>query len=90
MIKKTEQPENNSDYPVRIRESGALRAFYDNFGGDEQLALTLDQKIRDSKEADFRNNQFKVNKIKRALFSVLGDKVLVESAYALAAEQPEY
>ena len=90
LIKKTEQPENNSDYPVRIRESGALRAFYDNFGGDEQLALTLDQKIRDSKEADFRNNQFKVNKIKRALFSVLGDKVLVESAYALAAEQPEY
>ena len=50
----------------------------------------LDQKIRDSKEADFRNNQFKVNKIKRALFSVLGDKVLVENAYALAAEQPEH
>ena len=90
LVKKAEQPENNSDYPVSIRKSGALRAFYDNFGNDEQLALTLDQTIRDSKEADFRNNQFKAKKIKRALFTVLGDQVLVESVYALAAEQPEY
>ena len=90
LVKKAEQPENNSDYPVSIRKSGALRAFYDNFGNDEQLALTLDQTIRDSKEADFRNNQFKAKKIKRALFTVLDDQVLVESVYALAAEQPEY
>ena len=90
LVKKAEQSENNSDYPVSIRKSGALRAFYDNFGNDEQLALTLDQTIRDSKEADFRNNQFKAKKIKRALFTVLGDQVLVESVYALAAEQPEY
>ena len=64
LVKKAEQPENNSDYPVSIRKSGALRAFYDNFGNDEQLALTLDQTIRDSKEADFRNNQFKAKKLR--------------------------
>ena len=85
-----EQPENNPEYPKSIRNRGALRAFYDNFGNDEEFALTIDKAIRESKEADFRYNKQKERKIKNALYAVVNDKEKIEEIYNLAVEQPEY
>lgn len=90
LVRNTETPENNSLYPESIRHSGALRAFYDNCGGDEALAHALDKAVRASKQADFRHNEFKERRIKQALYNVLQDKSEVERVYNIVVEQGEY
>jgi len=90
LVKNAESPENNPYYPESIRHSGALRAFYDNCGNDEALAIALDKAVRQSKQVDFRHNEFKERRIKQALFKVLNDKDEVERVYNIVVEQGEY
>jgi type I restriction enzyme R subunit len=90
LVKNAENPENNSRYPERIRHSEALRALFDNCGENEELALVLDKGVRESKQADFRHNEFKERRIKAALFEVLQDKDEVERVYNIVVEQEEY
>ncbi len=90
LAKNVNAPETNSKYPDAIRNSGALRAFYDNFGEDETLAIKLNKAVLSSKMEGFRNNPVKENKIKRALFQVLNDDEFVERAYKIIIEQEEY
>ena len=87
---KVTKPEENTDFPESIRGSGALRALYYNCGKDEELALRLDKAIRSRKQDGFRNNPVKENRIKQALFKVLGNEDEVERIYKLAEEQEEY
>ncbi|MFB6365826.1 type I restriction endonuclease subunit R [Paenibacillus elgii] len=90
LVKNAESPENNSHYPENIRHSGALRAFYDNCGNDEALAIAIDKAVRESKQVDFRHNPFKERRIKQALFKVLNDRDEVERVYNIVVEQGEY
>jgi len=90
LVKNAESPENNPHYPESIRHSGALRAFYDNCGNDEALAIALDKAVRESKQVDFRHNDFKERRIKQALFKVLNDKDEVERVYNIVVKQGEY
>ena len=90
LVNKSESPENNTRYPESIRHSGAMRAFYDNCGEDEDLAMSLHQAVLDSKEHQFRHNEFKEHRIKKALFAVLKDKDEVERVYNIVVEQGEY
>jgi len=90
LVKNAECPENNPHYPEGIRHSGALRAFYDNCGEDEALAIALDKAVRGSKQADFRHNEFKERRIKQALFKLLNNKDEVERIYNIVVEQEEY
>ena len=98
LVKNSEKPENNTHYPENIRYSGALRALYDNCGEDEDLALALDKAVRESKQADFRHNEFKERRIKAALLTVLKRKFAteneakdeVERVYNIVVEQGEY
>ena len=90
MVKNAENPENNPRYPENIRHGGALRALYDNCGEDEALAVALDKAVRESKQADFRHNEFKERRIKQALLNVLKDKNEVERIYGIVVEQGEY
>ncbi|OPY56604.1 MAG: Type-1 restriction enzyme R protein [Pelotomaculum sp. PtaU1.Bin035] len=90
LVKNAENLENNPHYPESIRHSGALRALYDNCGEDEALAIALDKAVRESKQADFRHNEFKERRIKQALFKVLNDRDEVERVYNIVVEQGEY
>ncbi|MGI6446740.1 MAG: type I restriction endonuclease subunit R [Candidatus Ozemobacteraceae bacterium] len=90
LVKNAENPENNPRYPESIRHSGALRALFDNCGENEALALALDKAVRESKQADFRHNEFKERRIKQALYKVLKDKDEVERVYNIVVEQGEY
>ena len=90
LAKNAETPENNLHHPEKIRHSGALRAFYDNCGEDEALATALDKTVRESKQADFRHNEFKERGIKQALLNVLNDRDEVKRIYSIAVEQGEY
>jgi type I restriction enzyme R subunit len=89
-VKNIENPENNPHYPENIRHSGALRALYDNCGEDEKLAIAIDKAVRESKQADFRHNEFKERRIKQAMYAVLQDKGEVERVYNIVVEQGEY
>ncbi len=90
LVKKSEEPENNAHYPESIRYSGARRAFYDNCGENEELAIALDEAVRESKLADFRHNEFKERRIKQALYKILNNKDEVERIYNIVVEQGEY
>jgi type I restriction enzyme R subunit len=90
MVKKSETPEDNSHYPETIRHSGALRAFYDNCGENEELAIAIDNAVQESKQADFRHNEFKERKIKQALFKLFNNREEVERVYNLVVAQKEY
>ena len=90
LVKNAESPERNPCYPESIRHSGALRALFDNCGEDEALALALDSAVRESKQADFRHNEFKERRIKQALYNVLENKDEVERVYNIIVEQGEY
>jgi len=90
LVKKCESPENDSHYPENVRASVARRAFYDNCGEDEDLAIALDEAVRKSKQADFRHNNFKERRIKRELFKILKDEVEVEQVYNIVVKQGEY
>ena len=95
LVNKSESPENNARYSENIRHSSAMRAFYDNCGEDEDFAVVLHQAVLDSKEHQFRHNQFKERRIKNAINNVLknkglSDKEEVERIYNIVVEQGEY
>jgi type I restriction enzyme, R subunit len=90
LVKKTENPETYSDYPENIRHSCALRAFYDNCGEDEALAIALDQVVQENKLDGFRHNEFKERRIKRALFEILKSHDEVDRIFNIVVEQKEY
>ena len=90
LAKNVSVPEENERYPESLRKSGAMRAFYDNCGEDEQLAIRLHKAVMTSKMDGFRNNPTKENRIKRALYQILKDDDMVERLYKIVVEQEEY
>ena len=90
LAKNVTLPENNTRYPESIRSSGAMRAFYDNCGEDEELAIKLHKAVLSSKMNGFRNNPAKENRIKSAIFKIVKDEEMVESLFKIIVEQEEY
>lgn len=90
LAKNVSAPEENERYPESIRKCGAMRAFYDNCGEDERLAIRLHNAVMTSKMDGFRNNPTKENRIKRALYQILKDDNEVERLYKIVVEQEEY
>lgn len=90
LAKKVTVPEENTHYPESVRQSEALRAIYDNFGEDEELAVAIHSTVISVKQDGFRTNVVKSNQIKRALFKVLNDENEVERLFQLIVEQEEY
>lgn len=90
LAKNINTPEDNERYPESIRKSSALRAFYDNFGEDEQMANRLHNAVMTSKQDGFRNNPVKGNRIKQALYKILKDVEMVERSFEIVVKQEEY
>lgn len=90
LAKNVSVPEENEHYPESVRRSGAMRAFYDNCGEDEQMAIRLHKAVMSSKMDGFRNNPTKENRIKRALYQILKDDDMVGRLYKIVVEQEEY
>ena len=90
LAKNVSEPQNNAKYPENVRSSAAMRAFYDNCGEDEELAIKLHNAVLTSKLEGFRNNPVKEKKIKKAIFKILNNPEEVERIYKLIVEQEEY
>jgi type I restriction enzyme R subunit len=70
LTRQAARREGESRYPTGI-DTPALQALYDNLGQDSALALSLDEKIRTVKKADWRGNKFKEREVRNAIAYVL-------------------
>jgi type I restriction enzyme R subunit len=67
------------------------RALYDNLGKDQALALAVDQSVRASRQDDWRNNPFKIKRVRLAIKGALGDDdKLTAITLELVKNQNEY
>ena len=82
--------ETSAEYPPSV-DTGAKRAFYDNFGKDELLATKIDTAIRYTKKAEWVGDRFKEREIANAVREeTVGYEVDVQSVLELARAQKEY
>lgn len=91
LARKVIRPDQNaSKYPPSMN-TGAKRAFYDNFGNDEGLATKIDRAIRYTKKVDWVGDRFKEREIANAVREETADyQVDIQSVMALAKAQKEY
>src|SRR6266446_4158388 len=90
LAKQIKNPHTGGVYPQTLNTT-ALRALYDNLGRDEPLALALNDVVHNSTEANWRDNIFKVKKVKYAIKKVLkDDDVLTDKVLTLVKKQHDY
>ena len=90
LTKAAKNPASGAVYPSSLN-TPAKRALYDNLGQDATLALSVDTAVRDNRQDDWRNNPFKVKKVKNAIQGVLnGDAARTEAVLELVKNQNEY
>jgi type I restriction enzyme R subunit len=90
LLKKSDTPEENEEFPLSVRHSAAKRAFYTQFGENDELANELYNAVVNSKQDDFRGNIVKIRIIKKALYKILNNDGEVEKAYELVNVQKEF
>ncbi len=82
-----QQTEDNN--PSELDTPGK-RALFNNLNGSLELALRIDNTIRQVRPDGWRGNQAKEQQIKAALFGVLQDPNEVERLFPIIASQAEY
>jgi type I restriction enzyme R subunit len=90
LAKKVVNPASGESYPKDLDTPGK-RALFDNLGKDHALALSVDQAVRSSRQDDWRNNLFKIKKVRLAIKAVLkNDEDLTAKTLELIRNQDEY
>jgi type I restriction enzyme R subunit len=90
LAKKVVNPASGESYPTGLDTPGK-RALFDNLGKDASLALAVDQAVRQSRQDDWRNNPFKIKKVRLAIKGALaGDDNLTATTLELVTNQNEY
>ena len=81
---------------VKVRETAdwdtlAKRALYDNLDKDETLALAVHEAVYANRQDDWRNNAFKVKRVRNAIKAALkDDESDTERVLELVKNQHEY
>ncbi|QTA82714.1 Type I restriction enzyme R protein [Desulfonema limicola] len=96
LTKNIVKPNKAPDYPTSLNTK-AKRALYDNLDKNEDLALELDEKIKTTKDDDWRGTQIKRKKVRIAVKKVLTkyktpeelDEQKIENIFNIVAEQKE-
>jgi type I restriction enzyme R subunit len=90
LTKKIKNPAAGGSYPAALNTPGR-RALYDNLGKDEAVALAVDATVRANRQDGWRENPFKIKKVKLAIKSALGDdEALTQRVLELVKNQHEY
>ncbi|MBG6206258.1 type I restriction enzyme R subunit [Labrenzia sp. EL_126] len=71
-------------------DSPGKRALYNNLGEDEDLALRIDQAVKDKRPDGWRGVQAREQRVKAALYEILQDKDDVERIFVIIKAQKEY
>ncbi len=70
LARQAQNPAASQHYPAAMN-TPARRMLYDNLGGNEMLAAIVDRAIRESRQDDWRNNPFKIKKVRQMIRAVL-------------------
>ena len=89
LAKQVQNPTSMAAYP-NLLNTRARRALYDNLGKNEQLAITLDAKIQQTKKDGWRGNKIKEREVRYAILEVLQDETLTNEILELVKNQDEY
>jgi len=91
LSKEAKHPEQSMHYPNSV-DTKAKQALYDNFGEDEEQALSLHEAISGALEDNWRGHPQKEKRVKNAIKKVLPDLTEDESKalFELIKEQHEY
>jgi type I restriction enzyme, R subunit len=89
LAKQVQNPTALAAYP-KLLNTRARRALYDNLGKNEQLAITLDAKIQQTKKDGWRGNKIKEREVRYAIYAVLQDHTLTNEILELVKNQDEY
>jgi type I restriction enzyme, R subunit len=89
LTKQVQNPISSKSYPKMLNTS-AKRALYDNLDCDEELALELDQAIRNTKKDDWRGSRIKEREVKYVIRNHLTDEDEVQRIFELVKNQGEY
>ena len=89
LAKQVQNPTSMAAYP-NLLNTRARRALYDNLGKNEQLAITLDAKIQQTKKDGWRGNRIKEREVRYAILDVLKDETLTNEILELVKNQDEY
>ena len=89
LAKQVQNPTSMAAYP-NLLNTRARRALYDNLGKNEQLAITLDAKIQQTKKDGWRGNKIKEREVRYAILEVLKDETLTNEILELVKNQDEY
>jgi type I restriction enzyme R subunit len=89
LTKKIKNPTEGSAYPASL-DTNAKRAFYDNFGKNEGLALAIDSAILASRQDDWRGNIFKIRRVKNAIKAAIApfNLAMTGESSGFGGEQP--
>ena len=93
-VKQLKNASGSTSYPKELN-TNAKRAFYDNLGNNEKLALTLHENITRYKPDGWRGNKIKEKKVKIAIKKALkeydiDDEEEVEKVLDLVKNQNDY
>jgi len=90
LAKKVVNPASGESYPAGLDTPGK-RSLFDNLSKDATLALSVDLAVRKSRQDDWRNNPFKIKKVRLAIKEALkGDEDLASKTLELVKNQNEY
>lgn len=70
LTKQAKSPSSTNSYPSTMN-TGARQALYDNLDKNSGFALAVDNAVMVSRQDDWRNNAFKVRKVRLAIKEVL-------------------
>ena len=77
------------DRPAKIKTEGQ-RALYNNLGKDADLAVRIDERIKQVRPADWRGVQAREQEIKAAIYDIVRDEEQTEAIFAIIFHQREY
>ena len=90
LTRKVEKPEEYSGYPIKIKESPALMALYDNYSNNEEIIIQIDQMIKKIKPDKWLGDKAKEKVIQRGIYSMVHEEDAVEIIFDIATKQKEY
>lgn len=80
---------HGKEYPPSISTVG-LKALFDNLDGDEELAINVDEAVRETAQADWRGNRLKERMLKRRLSEFFSDTDTLDRVFDIIRSNEEY
>ncbi len=66
------------------------RVLYNNLSNNEELALTIDEKVKEVRRDGWRGDETKERELKAELFEILKDGDKVDAIFSILKEHGEY